>query len=1111
MMSADGDEDEAVISFDEDDDDDDMAELFSFAAAPSSPEKNNEYVQAMASVMPIKDDSDHSEDSFLEMLEQQNQGISVLNSPKSASIAAANDYDDAETQEILDWLDQDDEKVSEEKEDALRDPPPAPPSPVKQELPKPKDPEPPPPPEFKSLEEAVKSPTSTIHQIRLLLEQEKFSVPANVRPHLWCRVVCHKTLEETLQSSVADSYQQWEQHQGQSTPPDHWIQKQSMVLADRIVLVSNGDRQLCQKALSSILFNHYNAGGQQNQEEAQEDDVIDPLLPPVACAILSAGVPKVAAAVMLNHIIPSFMPILALTMKERAKATEVMHQQFYLLSCYHLPLLVLHLDRYLPLWHLWPPDGLLPQSWLISHLAGECEGTFMNPKNLLSLWDVILTSSNNSLRFFLVMAILDQHSDQLLLLTGDALREEMQKIMAFQELQVEGFAIESEDATTSQQAVRWVQTWTDHAQSLWEATPLSVIRMLKHLEDTTVKEALTKRQEEAEERLRLKLEAEAKAHQEAMEAERERRQDEARLRLTRARLVAYYRTHNAGKETNIDKIMEVYKDRYDVLDAKLKKKYGVGFNPAIKPKPVKSQIATQNTSNILSTMNAGFANRRAPFFGGKRKEDQEFAVPESEKTKSVVVKVAASEVLPIICWSKESNAVRFAKAKRMSKLGHEDGRRMPLKFYLVDSRPETAAEDQGRFPTSASLSPETLLDPDKISRHEEMFESLRGSVHICIMGEGFSALPGLYNHKMTQGMHEHIKEDETRNNLCALFFVKKGFPFVSILDGGFAAAHAWLCREGPKHYLRAHNVLTDYNPDVSLFGRFEKLFQEQQALANATAREKTQRALQNLFDSSMVALTKSTMRFDLSAELDDGENGNRQGQSVVSNLFGSMKEGQNDQANDKPVTSPTLSPSATFLNPFSFKAQHSAEKDLSAALSRQQSDRSLEVESVDFDNPPNESQHEKTESGGESSPILSRPPPNSFAVNKQMHSNDEKVEAKSVDQPNIREQAPKVNPFAGFGAVLNNSILSASSNGGDSGAQSAGVLARNPFARFGMGTKGDSKGVGVTVPFGSFNQLRKTTMARMMTGGSDGAEDIGFSNNDATEGEARPSPTIRRV
>ena len=48
-------------------------------------------------------------------------------------------------------------------------------------------------------------------------------------------------------------------------------------------------------------------------------------------------------------------------------------------------------------------------------------------------------------------------------------------------------------------------------------------------------------------------------------------------------------------------------------------------------------------------------------------------------------------------------------------------------------------------------------------------------------GEGFSALPNLYDVKMNPKLQQLVDDDEARSSSCALFFIKKGFPFVSIL------------------------------------------------------------------------------------------------------------------------------------------------------------------------------------------------------------------------------------------------------------------------------------------------------------------------------------------
>ena len=66
--------------------------------------------------------------------------------------------------------------------------------------------------------------------------------------------------------------------------------------------------------------------------------------------------------------------------------------------------------------------------------------------------------------------------------------------------------------------------------------------------------------------------------------------------------------------------------------------------------------------------------------------------------------------------------------------------------------------------------------------------------------------------------------------MCALFFIKKGFPFVSVLNGGFAAAHAWVARNGGAEKLPLSEVLVDYDEASSLFADLERSYQEQKEL-----------------------------------------------------------------------------------------------------------------------------------------------------------------------------------------------------------------------------------------------------------------------------------------
>ena len=100
--------------------------------------------------------------------------------------------------------------------------------------------------------------------------------------------------------------------------------------------------------------------------------------------------------------------------------------------------------------------------------------------------------------------------------------------------------------------------------------------------------------------------------------------------------------------------------------------------------------------------------------------------------------------------------------------------------------------------------------------------------------------------------------------MCALFFIKKGFPFISILEGGFAAAHAWLARDC--EYLTLTKVLIDYDEQSSLFADLERSYQGQKEFSNASTRRKTTLALQKVIDNSMTRLTILENRIEVFAE-----------------------------------------------------------------------------------------------------------------------------------------------------------------------------------------------------------------------------------------------------
>lgn len=1162
--------------------------------------------------IPTRTERASSDDSFLELLESEASSLSLASSmaggaPHSPTpnISGVVGGVDDETRDILSWLEAEGQGVDPttlKLTTTHSDAPPASPTATASSTPaasSPARPAPPPtpsspssqqppvvvvptpvtvtptvvalPPLFTSLSQALASTESTTPQILQLALHHPHQLTTLTkleRAELYCRMLCgNKTFGQVQQSSLADSFAQyrqgggdkvwpfpgcddlaqriWEYQQPQpssSEPSSDHDNNNNTTPSSRSVEVLAEDLQ----TLLAYYFHH----------QSIDDDV---LVPPVAATVLAAcGSDVIVASVLLHQLVAQKLPLLALQGPERWDAALLLHHEWYLLACYHVPLLVFHLDRYVPGWY-WPkapptPEevlgldagtsssssssptnasatvaaakshwqlqnqrGCIPLSWMLSHLAGECGSSSSSNSDtvasgsttttaavglslnaLLTLWDqsLLVHDHPSAIRFFLVLAVLEHSADDLLLLTGDALKQRLHDVWQLKIVP---------------------DLWWNRAQQLQDWTPESVWIKLITAEDRAVQQSLQKRNERTQHELQLKLEAEATAHRIAQEE----KAAAARERLTRARLVAFYRKHAPDKEANIDKIMQTYTGEWEVLDAKLKLKYGEGFNPPIKkqpgapppPPPSSSPFLSKNNNKLISTMNTGLGVRRNSNDlanpDGDRGDDDDNEDNHHSPSEQVSVLVAASEVLPVICWTKQAAAAR----------GQERRRRLTdkkqLKFFLVDSRPEDAALEQGRFPTAVSLSPEAMLDPERLKENEDMFEALRGAVHIVVMGEGFAALPHLYGHKLTPKLEELMHEDESRTNICALFFVKKGFPFVSILNGGFAAAHSWLIRNGSQHHLNPSSVLVDYDPEGSMFGQLESLH-------NATATEKAQRKMQMLLDKSILAMTRRAQQLErMAAERDQGKD-NRQ---VVRNLFGRSEASTESEepSNEK----------RSFSIPFagvvrSFSSDEGNQNDRAADAS----DTSRPVTAGSSPNSPEKTSErpvgadaDASNEGGRAEdqtlPTSDAAGQNRFSMFRGVTKPESAPTATS--QPTATASTTTAqqasNMFKGLGAAINQSIKAT-----DGGA--AGVLKRNPFARFGSGGGAIGGATSNTAPAGSsvpvagaavsitsdaggsassgtsvgggWNQLRRAAMARMRVQDSGEEESISFSVSTTT-------------
>jgi hypothetical protein len=474
---------------------------------------------------------------------------------------------------------------------------------------------------FSSLADAIRASSSTIDDVRTLFSREKVfknvcgevGVSNEDRAYLWIKVICGKTLDDIELGSLADSFQEW-QKRGEVAQELDGYKYDGVIdsLLNEVCGASSENDEYEEKKQALIMLAYFQS---RNKSSTSPSLCIDPLILPVALAILEAGIHPAAASVVLSHIEPSSMPLLRLEHYERYLAAKAESFDLYMLACYHLPMLVVHLDRHCPGWH-WPkkdnkggeiavndngtathvaeeeevgksanagaakPDGrpgkerntkkdrndmaqngLVPLSWFVTNFAGECGSSCLVHKILLPLWDNILTKGDHSWKYFLAIAVLEKHSDILLMSRGEELRIELEKIFNFREDSAGSEA-------NSADGYKMTQEWLSSAKSLIESTPSSVIELLRSADDRAVARALKVRQTKIDEELQAQLEAEEAARKKEI-LERDKEADDA---LTKARLTVYYRTYNPEKVDTVDQILKLFDGRTSVLNDKLKRK-----------------------------------------------------------------------------------------------------------------------------------------------------------------------------------------------------------------------------------------------------------------------------------------------------------------------------------------------------------------------------------------------------------------------------------------------------------------------------------------------------------------------------------------------------------
>ena len=680
--------------------------------------------------------------------------------------------------------------------------------------------------EFETLSQAIQSTDGTMEQIRKQFVVDKV-ISDEDRKYLWCKAMTSgKTYFDIKDGSCADSYLNWTQElkTEEDQLHDDDIDKLTAKIANIYDSSFSQEATFPKDDLKKLLMYRRRAQQPKSSPKKEETTTQDAnyesieSLAPVAALLLHVGIESQVASVILSSI-QTTLPLSSLpSMEEQAQACEPLETQLYLLLCYHNPTLVIHLDRHISGWQ----HSLIPQTFFVTNYVFATTSTDLASskkiiQKLVHLWDTFfLNGDANDMKFFLACSLFHDNSDTLLMLRGEDLSKELNHIMTFMEVSDESKnmtdatfvehnnndsqdnSLESTQHTESddnEDAASFIHKWRQRALSLKDLTPVSVVSNLCSAEDEAINHSLIIRNKRAEEKLKQKLEEEAQNHRLAMEKKRTQNMHKERLRN-------FYKKNNPEKtDDEIEHIWDVYQDRLELLDSRLREKYNnQGFMPT---NSVLNSTFSAQTNKLLHTMGHGIQIRRKEIMAyraDRRAKKLEEGLLSSSHTTAyglVSLKVNSDEVLPVSCGVQTSTS-------------HPNN----LKYFLVDSRPDDTADEQGRFPTAMRLSPEALMDPDLYHQQIDKFESLRGAVHVCIIvslmifkfpifisplkinhhitfdtyqqGVGFSAFQKLYNHQLSKEEEKLLEDDESRANMCALFFIKKGFPFVSILDGGFA-------------------------------------------------------------------------------------------------------------------------------------------------------------------------------------------------------------------------------------------------------------------------------------------------------------------------------------
>ena len=184
--------------------------------------------------------------------------------------------------------------------------------------------------------------------------------------------------------------------------------------------------------------------------------------------------------------------------------------------------------------------------------------------------------------------------------------------------------------------------------------------------------------------------------------------------------------------------------------------------------------------------------------------------------------ISASEIVVELC-RKNRIDVNFTTSSSESILSH-------LPLILIDCRKDETVKATGHF-TVFRVPLRQLLSKTGSAEIEKKFAPLKGIARLCIVSHGDDELLNLYDPQRAAAIRA-VEADTV--NACALFLLRRGYPYVCFARRGFVGCYRFACQCGVpwEDLVINKNIESNWEERMRQYPKFESLMQRNPTAAS---------------------------------------------------------------------------------------------------------------------------------------------------------------------------------------------------------------------------------------------------------------------------------------